>query len=75
MAKVKVLIEEHLVKEIEIDCPDNMNIDERMAYAQDKVLKQYKDENIVLTSDDYSGITLCSVEDVDSGASTEWKEI
>lgn len=72
--KVKVWIEEHLVKEVEVECPDDMSIDERMEYAQDKVLKQYKDGDIVLTADDYTGTTF-SVEDVESDSSTEWKEI
>ena len=75
MAKVKVYIEEHLVKEIEVDCPDDMEVDERMEYAERKVVEQYKNEEIVLTADDYSGITLKSVEDVETGTSTEWNEI
>lgn len=30
MAKVIVRIEEHLVKEIEVECANSMNVDERM---------------------------------------------
>lgn len=75
MVKVKVYIEEHLVKEVVVDCPDNMDINERMDYAEEKVVEQYKNKEIVLTTDDYSGITLKCVEDIETGASTEWKEI
>lgn len=73
--KVKVYIEEHLVKEIEIECPDNMDRDDRLEYAEEKAKEMYNNEEIVLTADDYNGITLISAEDVETEMSTEWKEI
>ncbi|MEJ8738293.1 DpnD/PcfM family protein [Erysipelotrichaceae bacterium HCN-30851] len=75
MSKVIVRIEEHLVKEIEVECPDSMNVDERMEYAENKITEAYRKEEIVLTAEDYNGITLREVEDVETGFSTEWKEI
>lgn len=73
--KVKVCIEEHLCKEIEIECPDDMENDDRLNYAEEKVKEMYDNEEIVLTSDDYNGITLINAEDIETGASTEWHEI
>lgn len=75
MAKVKVLIEEHLVKEVEIDCPDSMTREERLEHAKEAVIEQYTNEDIVLTSDDYNGTTLIYAEDEESGAVSLWNEI
>lgn len=75
MAKVIVRLEEHLVKEIEVECPNSMSADERMEYAENKVIREYENNDIVLTADNYNGITLHEVEDVETGFTTEWKEI
>lgn len=61
MKKIKVNIEEHLNKEIYIDVPDD--VIEPEAYADEKVAQMYRNGEIVLTSDDYNGVTLMSVED------------
>jgi hypothetical protein len=61
MKKIKVNIEEHLNKEIYIDVPDD--VIESEAYADEKVAQMYRNGEIVLTSDDYNGVTLMSVED------------
>ena len=74
MSKVKVYIEETLCREIEVDCPDYMGNDEAMEYAEDKVLKMYKNEEIVLTTDDYNGNTCYMVED-EEGRSTGWNDL
>lgn len=74
MSKVKVYIEETLCREIEVDCPDYMDNDEAMEYAEDKVLKMYKNEEIVLTADDYNGNTCYMVEDED-GRNTGWNDL
>lgn len=69
MKKVKVYIEEHLCKEIEIEVPDN--VDNAMEYAEDKTREMYSNEEIVLTADDFNGQRLMMVEDED-GCSTDW---
>lgn len=61
MKKVKVNIEEHLNREINIEIPDG--IEDPEAYADEKVAQMYRDGEIVLTSDDYNGVTLMSVGD------------
>lgn len=61
MRKIKVNIEEHLNKEIYIDIPDNVT--EPELYAEGRVMEMYKNGEIVLTSDDYNGTTLISIED------------
>lgn len=73
MAKVIVAIEEHLVKEVEVEI-DSDSIDERMQIAEEKVRAMVKNSEIVLTADDYSGTRLFYVEDVESGIGTNWKE-
>lgn len=61
MKKVKVNIEEHLNKEINIEIPDGVEDPEE--YAAEIVEKMYKDGEIILTADDFNGITLLSVGD------------
>lgn len=76
MFKVKVNIEEHSVKTIVVECPDEMtDVDERTEYAREKVVTDYKAGKIVLNADDYSGITLCEVEDEEEQYYTGWNEI
>lgn len=61
-----------MCKEINISI-DADNFDDAMNIAHDKVIEDYKQEKIVLTSDDYNGITLTQVEC--DGFDTEWKEL
>lgn len=61
MKKVKVNIEEHLNKCMIIKVPDG--IEDPEAYADEKVSQMYRNGKIVLTSDDYNGVTLMSVGD------------
>lgn len=61
MKKVKVNIEEHLNKEIYIDVPNNVT--ELELYVEGKIVEMYKNGEIVLTPDDYNGVTLISIED------------
>ena len=74
MAKVKVYIEETLCKVIEVEIPENMGVDERMELAEKIVLHQYKNSEIVLTADDFTGASYM-VEDVESGTETGWNDI
>ena len=58
---VKVNLEEHLNKEIYIEVPSYIEDIEDYVY---KIVKgMYKNGEIVLTSNDYNGITLMSIED------------
>ena len=74
MSKVKVYIEETLCREIEIDAPSEMDTDEAMEYAEDKVRDMYKNEEIILTADDYNGNALIMVEHED-GTQTSWNDM
>lgn len=67
--KVKVIIEEHLSKEITVDIP-NDTVD-AFELAHDKILNMYNKEEIVLGPDDYNGTTLIQMSD-ESGRETEW---
>lgn len=59
--KVKVNLEEHLNKEIYIEVPSYIEDIEDYVY---KIVKgMYKNGEIVLTSNDYNGVTLMSIED------------
>ena len=73
MAKVIVAIEEHLVKEVEVEVDSN-DIDERIQIAEERIRAMVKNSKIVLTADDYSGTRLFYVQDVESGIGTNWKE-
>ena len=58
---VKVNLEEHLNKEIYIEVPSYIENIEDYVY---KIVKgMYKNGEIVLTSNDYNGVTLMSIED------------
>ena len=59
--EVKVNLEEHLNKEIYIEVPSYIENIEDYVY---KIVKgMYKNGEIVLTSNDYNGVTLMSIED------------
>ena len=58
---VKVNLEEHLNKEIYVEVPSYIEDIEDYIY---KIVKEmYKNGEIVLTSNDYNGVTLMSIED------------
>ena len=58
---VKVNLEEHLNKEIYIEVPSYVEDIEDYVY---KIVKgMYKNGEIVLTSNDYNGVTMMSIED------------
>lgn len=72
--KVKVSIEEHLCKTIEIEVPDNLDEDEAMEYAEDKAREMYKNEEIILTADDHNGVVLMQIE-LEDGTCTDWYDM
>ena len=73
MAKVKVTIEEHLTKEVEIDVPDSVIEDNDTEAVIQKAREMYDNGEIVLTPDDFSGIKLIAITDEEFGE-TEWEE-
>ena len=59
--EVKVNLEEHLNKEIYVEVPSYVEDIEDYVY---KIVKgMYKNGEIVLTSNDYNGVTMMSIED------------
>ena len=75
MKKVKVYIEETLCREIEVEVPDELDVTERMQFAEDKVKEMYRNGEIVLDADDFSGLTQMCVEDVETETVTNWFDI
>lgn len=71
MKKVKVSIEEHLCRTIEIEVPDDVN--DALEYAEEKAKEMYFNEEIVLTADDFNGQRCMMVEDED-GFATSWND-
>lgn len=71
MSKVKVSIEEHLCRTIEIDVPSELDTDEAMEYAECKAREMYDDKEIILDADDHNGIRLMQIEHED-GSCTDW---
>jgi len=57
MTKIRVLIEEHLCKEIEVDIPSNTPLGDIHSTVANIVHGAYLNEEIVLTADDYNGVT------------------
>ena len=58
---VKVNLDEHLNKEIYVEVPSYIEDIEDYVY---KIVKgMYKNGEIVLTSNDYNGVTMMSIED------------
>lgn len=76
MSKVVVYIEETLCKATEIDIPDELGLDdeEEMEYAEQKAKQMYKNEEIVLTADDFTGQT-CIMAKHENGKETSWDDI
>lgn len=76
MSKVVVYIEETLCKATEIDIPDELGLDdeEEMEYAEEKAKQMYKNEEIVLTADDFTGHT-CIMVKHENGKETSWDDI
>ena len=69
--KVKVNIEEHLVKTIEVDV-DIDDPNKAIEMAENYVMDKYAKDEIKLTKkDDFSGITLVMTEE-ENGISTDW---
>jgi len=72
--KVEVYIEETLCRKVTFDLPEDMTEEERMEAAEELALRAYKNNDIVLTGDDFSGASMM-VNDVTSGHETDWKDI
>lgn len=72
MAKVKVAIEEILCKVFEVEVPDEV-LEERDTWTiLEKAKNMYYDEEVVLTSDDFSGTKNIAI--VDDRCPTEWED-
>ena len=70
--KGKFYIEESLVREIEIEIPDNISVEDRLWYVREEGIKKYKAQEIVLNADDFAHAQLMAEVDPES---TEWVEI
>lgn len=74
MSKVKVSIEEHLCKTIEIEVPDCFDETSAMIYADKKAKQMYRDKEIILTADDHNGVVLMQIE-LKDGTCTDWYDM
>lgn len=73
---VDVMIEEHLVKTIQIEVPNELtDVIDREIYAMDKVKDMYLNQDIILTADDFNGTTLVQTHDVESDIESEWTNL
>ena len=73
MKKVKVFVEEHLCRCIEVEILPTVSDDDAMEYAENIVRRAVSDKKIILTADDFNGTRLYCVEDKDGNA-TDWHE-
>ena len=73
MSKVKVSIEEHLCRTIEIEVPSIFDDDEdgAMMYAEKKAKEMYHNKEIILDADDHNGIGFLEIE-LEDGTCTNW---
>ena len=67
--KIKVFVEEHLCKEIVIEVPEYET--DEFDYAEQIAKQMYKNEEIILTADDYNGERLMMLKD-EYGHETGW---
>lgn len=76
MKKVRVIVEEHYTKEIEIGIPNCIceNPDERLMLAENIVKEMYATGNIVMDKDDYNGVTSIMSEDMKTGLCCDWEQ-
>ena len=74
MAKVKVFIEETLCREVIFDLPEDMTVEERMEAAEELATRAYKNTQIVLDAEDFTGAQIM-VQDVASGSETDWNDL
>lgn len=72
--KVEVYIEETLCRRVEFDLPDDMTEEERIEAAEELALRAYKNNEIVLSGDDFTGASMM-VKDVTSEHETDWRDI
>jgi len=75
MAQVDVFIEETLCKKVNVWVPDDLTVEERMEYAEKEARKAYKNNQIVLTADDFNGQTQIMTRDVETGSETSWNDL
>lgn len=73
MPKVKVTIEEHLSKTVEIEVSQEVFDNEDTDAVISKAVEMYANGGIVLTPDDFNGVKLIAVTDEEFGE-TEWDE-
>lgn len=75
--KVKVNVEEHLVRTIEYEYPDNVDVGDAMEEAEERTKAEYFQGRIVLDADDFT-TRLMEVEAESSNgitlSATEWNE-
>lgn len=73
MPKVKVTIEEHLSKTVEIEVSQEAFDEYDTEAAIQKAMEMYVNGEIVLTADDFNGTKLIAVTD-ENFSNTEWCE-
>lgn len=59
MKKLRILVEEHLCKAIDIEVPDDTDLtSDIVEQKENEVRTKYQNGEIVLAADDYNGTTL-----------------
>ena len=72
---LEVSIEQHLCKTIKVKVPDGVSLTSKeVTEAEQKVYDDFHAGKIVLTSDDYNGVTLTS-SCLEGGDATEWVDL
>lgn len=72
--KASVFIEETLCKEVIIEVPDELDSCDQMDYAEDKAEEMVNNGEIVLTTDDFTGVRMRMIR-LDNGHETGWTEL
>ena len=74
MKKIYVYVQETLCREVLIEVDDELEVEERMDLAAEKVREMYRNQEIVLTAEDYVK-TEISVLDYTTEECSEWDEM
>lgn len=75
MNKVEIYIEEHLVKKVEIEVSNELSAIDRMIYAENQVRQMYRNNEIILSAEDFNGTVLIESHDIETNYFSGWNQL
>lgn len=75
MNKVEIYIEEHLVKKVEIEVSNELSAIDRMIYAENQARQMYRNNEIILSAEDFNGTVLIESHDIETNYFSGWNQL